>query len=133
MDMLRYSTIAGNKRGFLLYEVLLALAILSIGLVIVLRSFSTSLRAVRTSQNYFKATLLLEEKLWEVEKANSLPPGISQGSFPGSKFNWEVETSPIEEEGDVGLNAVKVTLSWRQGKRKGDIGLTTWMVKERGD
>ncbi len=128
--MSRYSTIAGNKRGFLLYEVLLALAILSIGLVAVLHCFSTSLRAVGTSQNHFKATLLLEEKLWEVEREKSLTPGIYQGNFPGKGFKWEVETSPIEEEGEVSLNAVRVTISWSEGGRKRHIGLTTWICKE---
>jgi len=131
--MLRFSGIVKNKRGFLLYDVLLALAILSIGLVTVLRSFSTSLQAVRTSRDYFKATLLLEDKLWEMERENSLPPGISRSSFPSSKFSWKVETSAIEEEEDMSLSAVKVTISWKEGKGEKDIELTTWMVKERGD
>lgn len=132
MDMSRFSTIARNKEGILLYEVLLALAILSFGLVAVLGSFNTSLRAVTTSENYFRATLLLEEKLWELEMDDGFSPGVSRGGFPGehSKFRWQVEASPIEEEGDMVLNEVKVTISWNERNKRRDMALTTWMVKE---
>jgi Tfp pilus assembly protein PilV len=87
--------------AFVLLEVLVSLTILSVSLVMVMESFTKSLKASRQSRNVTIATALARELLekWEVT-----PPlkGESQGDFgpeyPGFtyKANYTTETSDYE-------------------------------------
>jgi len=93
-----------TEKGFTLLEVMVAVAILSLGLVIVIQSFSISLRAAETSLNLSKAALLAQRKLSEVELENfsfeSLDSGDFGEDYPG--FSWETEIIPIEvKEEDI--------------------------------
>ncbi|MFH1723977.1 MAG: type II secretion system protein [Elusimicrobiota bacterium] len=54
--------------GFFLVEVLVALTVLSGGIVLVFRVFSSCLKAARVSETRFQAALLVEGRLWEIEQ-----------------------------------------------------------------
>ncbi|MCK4519266.1 MAG: type II secretion system protein, partial [Candidatus Omnitrophica bacterium] len=54
-------------RAFTLIEVMVAVAILSLSLVLVIQVFSTCLRAVKSSSNLSKAAILAQSKLNEIE------------------------------------------------------------------
>jgi len=133
----RYSiTAKKNRDGFLLFEAILSVAILSLGLVLVLHSFTGSLKAARISQNYMRAVLLLEAKMTELEWKGSLDSGISEGKFSqkNERFAWKIEATPVEEiSGEdeekkrVELNKVHLTVSWSEGKKVERIELTTYL------
>ncbi len=135
--MFRYSiTAKKNRDGFLLFEAILSVAILSLGLVLVLHSFTGSLKAARISQNYMRAVLLLEAKMTELEWKGSLDSGISEGKFSqkNERFAWKIEATPVEEiSGEdeekkrVELNKVHLTVSWSEGKKVERIELTTYL------
>ncbi len=135
---------AQRKTGFLLFEVMVTVAILSLGLTLILRSFTTSLQAARTSQDYMRACLLLEEKLWELEEeaeaTRKLTTRPSRGNFLASnerdrwrrKFSWQIFTEDLrDEEGkDTYLDKVKVTVAWKEGRGERKAWLTTYLVNE---
>ncbi len=118
-----------NKNGLLLFEVMLTLVILSIGLTLILHSFSASLNASKIAQDYTVASLLIEDKMWEWENTGEIAANLNQeGRFPqpNQKFNWHLETKdkPIQEQSGK-LNEVKLTVWWKEGRRKGSISATT--------
>jgi len=140
LAVFRYSiTAKKNRDGFLLFEAILSVAILSFGLVLVLHSFTGSLKAARISQNYMRAVLLLEAKMTELEWKGSLDSGISEGKFSqkNERFAWKIEATPVEEiSGEdeekkrVELNKVHLTVSWSEGKKVERIELTTYLKSQ---
>ena len=125
--------IARNDRGYLLLEVILAVAILSLGLVMLLRSFAAPLRAVKVSENHLTAALLLEQKTEELQTGCTLHSEAESGTFPGysGRFKWRIETSPYRDrslDGDR-LSQVRVTVSWREGETERSIHLTSLVVR----
>lgn len=143
--MLRSWKVGRNDRvGFLLFEVMVTVAILSLGLVLILRSFTTSLAAVRTSQEYMWACLLVEEKIGELEEESEVTRKVtttpSRGEFTltsekdrwREKFRWEIATKGLrDEEGEeTPLDKVTVTVAWKEGGREREVRLTTYLVNE---
>ncbi len=118
-----------GERGFLLLETLLALFILSIGLTLVIRSFGSSLGALRTSDDYTQAMLLLEERIWELEAKGSILPGTSGGTFPqeAGKYQWQVSASPPNAKG---LSETRVTITFKQRGRPRDLSVVTYLKVE---
>ena len=133
-----------RNTGFLLFEVMVTVAILSLGLTLILRSFTTSLGAIRTSQNYMLACLLLEEKMWELEEEAESTKKIttepSRGEFTASngkdkwreRFSWETACEDLlDEEGEeTSLDKVTVTVAWRESRSQKSVWLTTYLVNE---
>lgn len=86
----------------------MAVAILSLGITVVLRSFVSSLRAVQVAQRHLLANLLMEEKIWARSEENLRQGGIEadqaleEGSFAAPFEDYEYKVS-FEEEGPQGL------------------------------
>ena len=120
-----------NKKGILLFEVMLTVIILSVGLTLILRSFSTSLNAAKSAQHYTTATLLIEDKMWELENEGAIDADLNEeGQFPEPHqgFNWQLETKDKPIQGQTGkLNEVRLTVFFQEGKRKGSTFITTYL------
>lgn len=120
-----------KNKGLLLFEVMLTLVILSIGLTLILHSFSTSLNASKIAHNYTLAALLIEDKMWDLENKGAVSSNLNEeGQFPepNQKFNWRVETKDKPVQGQSGkLNEVKLTVWWKEGRRKGSVFATTYL------
>ena len=76
----------GSKKGFTLIEVLLAVSILAIGLVGVLRSYSTSTNAMERALYDMDAVFLLKKVMGQIEeqaivRGGSIVPGGESGEF----------------------------------------------------
>ena len=89
-------------------ETCLAIFFLTAGLVLVVRSFASSLRAVRFSQNYLLAAYLLEEKVGEDRLTGKVEDGNQD------IFSWKVEKELDEEEH---LEERKITITWLENNR----------------
>ena len=83
-----------------------------------------------------RATLLLEEKMSEMERKGTIPMGTDQGKFSAGneEFSWEIESIPAEEisgkdKEEIELNEVRLTVSWLEGKRKKQVRVTTYLTK----
>ena len=116
-----------KNKGFLLLEVMLAVTILSVGLVMVARSYAASLCAVKVSQDLLVANLLLEEKIWQKQeeklRTQTLIPDNEQGSFPSpfERFNYEInfekqEDLPMEYQGSLYKSTFNVF--WKHRKKE---------------
>ncbi|WMC10513.1 prepilin-type N-terminal cleavage/methylation domain-containing protein [Oceanimonas pelagia] len=82
-----------HQAGFTLLEVLVAFAVLTVTLGILLNLFSLAIQTSRTAQDQQKAVLLAESKLAELDAGATLRPGVERGEFD-DRFAWETR---IEE------------------------------------
>jgi len=91
-----------RRRAFTLLEVLVSLAILSVVLTMILRSFTTSLRAAQLEERITVATMLARSLIEEFE---ILPPpeGHSDGefgrAFPGYSYAVQHDNRVIDYPG----------------------------------
>lgn len=123
-----------RNKGFTLLEVVLAVAILSLGLVMVVRSYVSSLRAVKTSQNFLAADLLLEKKIWDWEEdVRSAPqPGevVPDGNFkaPFDNFTYRIWLEEEAESPPLYKSTFKV--SWQQRKNEHSVSSISYTRKK---
>lgn len=127
-EMSIYCILAGMLKlqkndGFVLFEVMLSLSILSLGLILILGSFKVGISAVKASKDYTQATLLLQQKIGELENTptQELYPGKIEGGFEDEpKFTWKAEIKKLEY---IDLKEVKVIVEWKEGK----VDLVTYL------
>jgi len=95
----------GNK-GFSLAEVMIAVAILSVGLTAVIRAYIVSLDVLDSCQAYIDSLALAKEKVAEIKLSKGLEPGVYQGTAQGhySLLSWESQVIPSDKEGMSVLN-----------------------------
>lgn len=98
-----------GKDGFTLMEVILAMAILSISLVMVMQLFSAGLRSSRTSCDYTRAIVHAKDKMENLV----LTLTSESGEFEDG-YRWETEAEPYGEgeDGKPNLLKVKVKINW---------------------
>ncbi len=116
--MSRYLTIEKNKKGFLLFEVMITVAVLSLGLVIIIHSFISCLNGTRTIVNYIDAGFYLEKKMWDIEN------GLEDTCGEDEKYKWKLDTNVIE---DTDLSEAVLSVSWKQSNIKKELTLTTYL------
>ncbi len=120
-----------SKQGFTLIEVMLSVAILSLGFTLILQGFSQALNTLRISQNNLKTSLLAESKLAEMqinarESQDALLGNLNEKILLDNiEFYWTAKVTL--DEVDENLNKTVTTLSWGEGKRKGAISVATYI------
>ena len=115
--------------GFLLLEVLLALAVLSGGIVLVFRAFSSSLRAARTSEARFQAALLVEGRLWDLEQLGHVETVESYDPILNRSVRWDL--AALEpQDADVSWRTWELTLVWKEGSREETFSLQSYQTKK---
>ena len=109
--------------GFTLIEVVVAMAILSIGLVVIIELFGGGLRLGRVSEEYTKAAGYARIKIEEISLDKSLAEGVYQGEFD-SNYRWQVEVKRVDlippgkditYRPSVVLYRVRIDVLWRSG------------------
>ena len=124
----------GCATGFTLIEVVVAMAILSIGITMIIELFSGSLRLVRTSGEYTKAVNYARVKMEEMTVKPTVTEWIEQGEFDGA-YRWQVDVKrmdllPPRIETDfkppVELFQVKVHVLWKSGTKERSTVLETY-------
>ena len=126
--------------GFTLLEVMIALAIMGIGLGITMQLFSGSLKAAHKSGQYTDAIFLARQKMEEVLLKTPLEEGWDSGVFNDdfADFSWEVEIKPYEYaaervKGDLGSDSqmmismleIRGKVSWGEGEKEHQLSLVT--------
>ena len=113
-------SLIGN-RAFTLVEIMVATAILSLGLVMIYQAFFVSLDAFDYYLNHLRVQLWSDEMLWQAQD------NFRQSGFLGSaqtsgelitankNFNWDMHYGLIEP-GE--LYQVSLNVSWQQGSRR---------------
>src|SRR3990167_5314192 len=132
--------------GFMLLEAMVALAILSIGIVTVMQSFSSALRVSKSGYNSTIATFLAQSKLSDLEMEDSWTKENLSGDFGKvyPNFKWEAEVSPVEldklipenlrvkvreDEGNKQeVNLLNLTISWVERGAKEEAVFATYVA-----
>jgi len=114
-----------KNKGFLLLEVMISVSILSFGLLLILNSFMRPIRAVELSKDYFKAGLLIEEKMFEICNSD-IKEGSSQGSFSdfNSRFSWNMDVIKLEENT---FKEINLRILWNERNKEQDMIVSTYL------
>jgi general secretion pathway protein I len=112
-----------KNKGFTLLEVLVAIAILGIGLTLVIQLLAGGLRLGRASEEYTKAMNYARIKMEEIAVKPTLKEGSEEGEFDDI-YRWQmvvkkVDLLPIENRPDFKPPAnffqVQVDIFWKSG------------------
>lgn len=115
-----------KHNGFTLMEVMIALAILSVALVVLFSQQATSLARGVESRVVTRATLLAQERMAEVLSQEDISEGEEEGEVaditPPLKWRQVVEEAPVE-----GMLRVTVIVAWQEGTHKREVRLVTYV------
>lgn len=121
-----------RNKGYLMLEVVASIAVIAIGLVMILRSFSYSLRASKTAQEYFEAVNIAEQELCAIEVEEKIEGGVivseSSAQVEDKPFLMRSKVSRISD--DDGLNEASVVVNWKNKHRDESVVAGTY-VKNR--
>ena len=115
-----------KNKGFTLIEVLVAVAILGVGLTVIIELFSGGLRLGRASEEYTKAVNYARIKMEEIAVKPTIKEGSEEGEFDET-FRWQVEVKkveilPIENKPDFKPPAqffqVRINIIWKSGSKE---------------
>ena len=110
-----------NPNGFVLFEVMLAVVVLGMGIASLFYSYSTALRGARISRERLEACLLLEDKVWELErlKAEALQQPVQETVL--HNIEWGVCEAASEADA---AKRWDVVLRWGTEARREALSLT---------
>lgn len=122
------TAIRKNIRGFMLLEVMVSLAILSIGLLVIVRSFSSSLRAQEYCHSYSQAVFLIEQKMTELQITDNLTEGIATGKGEEgfSDYSWRIETGCSKT--DDSLKEINTTVYWQNKGKSSKLSMSNLLL-----
>jgi general secretion pathway protein I len=130
-----------STKGFTLIEIVVALAILGIGLTVIIELFSGGLRLGRTSEEYTRAMGYARMKMEEIISKRNIQEGTDEGDFDKT-FRWQVDIKkidlfPLDKNPDlkppVDLFQVKVNILWKSGSKERSTILETYKTGKSGD
>lgn len=124
-----------KSHGFSLLEVLVAFAVLTVTLGVLLQLFSLASRTAQVAGEQQKALLLAESKLVELAAGRTLQPGQDQGRFD-DKYWWQTHIEVFDlrqmtdQESPLTPYRLSVTVGWG---REQAISLSTLrLARESG-
>ena len=84
-------------RGFSLLEVLMAFALLTVGLGILVAILGGGLVQVRQAGDATGATLHAQSLLEQVGVLGPIEPGVERGRLDDGRYRWEMEITEVED------------------------------------
>ena len=114
------------RGGFTLIEVVVALAILSVGLTVIIQLFAGGLRLARVSEEYTKAVNYTRIKMEELALKPKMEEGSEEGKFDET-FRWQVgvkkvDLLPMENKPELKLPVeffqIQVKVIWKSGSKE---------------
>lgn len=127
MALFRKNFLLRNNRATFLLEALLAVLILSVGLVGLIRGLLSSLNAVKQSENYFLAILVADNAFVEIVRLNGQKVGAPVIIETGIK-NFKVDVS-VNASGAVNvpksLKEAQIKVNWPDGAKQKEVKALT--------
>lgn len=120
-----------SKIASFLLEALIAVSILSVSLVIIIRSHVAALRSQALAQSYALASLLLEREMTGLVQNGYLASDLRQTkrlSPPFEAFEVSLSTKPAGSSYNFeNLNEADVVLSWTTGQKSQKLSASTFV------
>ncbi len=114
--------------GFTLLEVLVALALLSIALIVILQLFSANLRGIAASEDMAKAMMKANSAMRQVLDDEDIAEK-SSSETTNDGYRIDVSITDAEEERTQNLSMkcleINLTVHWRDGKKERAVTLKT--------
>ncbi len=119
-----------KQAGFSLLEILVAFAVLSLSLGVLLQIFSRAMETTVISQNYSLAITVAESQLNAVGVDLPLQPGTYNGTLDNAiDWNLHIDQYPttlwLGDSPQLVPYQVTVVTSWRDGGRRRRVRLST--------
>jgi type II secretory pathway component PulJ len=122
-----------RSAGFMLIEVVVALAITALVFGLAFQAFSGAFDRLRRDQNSMKAVLLAESTLDRIGHDIALDAGGSGRTRDG--FTWQVDSAPhagdADAAGPLAGYVVRVTVLWQERGNTRQVQLTTLRLAQR--
>ncbi|HAH86268.1 MAG TPA: hypothetical protein DCL60_02740 [Armatimonadetes bacterium] len=117
-----------DRKGLTLLEMVVALAILSVGIVGVLQAYSSAMAANRVAESQSAAADLASSVASELDRQASLESGQLSGEFQDCRgYSW---TADIESPDNNGMARVVITVSWKTGSVERDFGMVAYLCPQ---
>jgi general secretion pathway protein I len=118
------------QKGFTLLEVLVALALLSIALVVVLQLFSTDMRGIAASDDYVKAVMTAESRMREITDDKEISERTwAETTNDGYQIDASVAATDSERTRDLPVSLFEISLTIRWTVGGGERALTLRTMK----
>jgi len=123
-----------NEKGFTLIEVMLAVAILSLGTVFISQSNMMSLEVYSRYTRRLAVQAWAGEKVWETKQAileSPLPEtGVTTGTFSeqNQNYHWQLEVGAayLDE-----IYSIRLDVSWRQARGDAKLSRFAFVQKQK--
>ncbi|MFQ5543159.1 MAG: type IV pilus modification protein PilV [Nitrospiria bacterium] len=105
----------GNKRkreGFSLLEVLIAMTVLSIGLMAYVVMFGQGYKALQSSSNRTVASRLLQDKMERLRSSLPAPVLNAEEEIDGMTLRWSIQKSVTDDN----IWVISVEVTWKDLK-----------------
>ncbi len=116
-----------KNKAFSLLELIIAVAILAIGVSAVIRALAFSARVAGLSCDITEAVTLSRDKIQELEfrvGKNILGPALMQADGAKEKFSWHYA---LTQEPDLNLYRLNFTVNWQRMGREEKLNLDTYL------
>jgi len=115
-----------TRKGFLMVEVLLAIIIISVSLTVIIQSLGSTLRASILQGEYSLATILAENKMFDVLIKPVSELNLDEGVFedPFDRYSHALEIDSFEAGDTEGIDVVSLEVAWPKKKK---IFLSTYL------
>lgn len=127
-----------KTRGFTFVEVIVALAIVSISLLVLIKLHITSISMNNAAEITSQAVLLAEEKIAKTLAPGYPKEGANSGTVETNAFDlhWRTEVTDVQtpqlEQADItGLRKVFVDVSWKQGINHRHLQMSTYVADRK--
>ena len=123
-----------GDKGFTLIEVVIALAILGIGLTVIMELFSGGLRLGRVSEEYTKAMNYASVKMEEIANQKTIEEGEDEGEFDKT-YRWKIGIEKTDIlPGDRGTEFkppadfyhIRISVFWKSGSKDKSASLESY-------
>lgn len=116
-----------REAGFTLIEVLVAVAIIAIGVLALAANTISVTQGNRVSANYTIAVNLAQEKMEEVRAQSSFTNGTATDTSTGSTGVPFTRTRVIGDSSETNLKQIDVTVSWTEYGVSRSVALSTYV------
>ncbi|MBF0321168.1 MAG: prepilin-type N-terminal cleavage/methylation domain-containing protein [Nitrospirae bacterium] len=125
-----------KEKGFTLIEVMVALAILAVGITSLIQLFGGSLRSIGLSEGYTKAALAAEAELRNTLSAQHLKED-SYTKRSDAGYTYDVLIKQIDTDKTSHLQyelfSVELTIRWKAGLKSKSYTLKTLAARKKYD